>query len=408
MFASGRPFASLCGLSSAALAWIVCAILATALSTAPAHADKPGRGDVVIDVRSGDVLHAYNPDRRLYPASLTKVMTLYLTFEALERGRIRLDQPIEMSAAAASQPPSKLGLAPGSTLTFEEAILALVTKSANDVAAALAEALGGSEAKFGRLMTAKARRLGMRRTVFRNASGLPDPEQVSTPRDMAMLGLAMQRDFPQYYHYFSTDRFEFRGASYRNHNRLLGSYDGVDGIKTGYTVASGFNLISSAERDGVRLIAVVFGGRTSRSRDDHMRKLLDESFARATVMADRRPSPAAREGDMQLALASADADRLRDDGAGTDDPRPGAPWAVQVGAFRTYESARRRALEASRLVPGPIERLTVAISPTGSRSRPLFRVRLVGLADEAEARRTCDLMQRRKIGCLPLSPNSDT
>jgi D-alanyl-D-alanine carboxypeptidase len=257
------------------LAGLIVAGLAMAPSAAQAN---PRYAGLVIDAVSGEVFYQENANRRLYPASLTKMMTLYMTFQALEDGRLSLHQRLTVSHRAASQPPSHLGLPPGSTITVEQAIYALVTKSANDIATVLAEAIGDSEARFARLMTEEARRLGMTRTTFRNASGLPNGEQRTTAWDISRLARALRRDFPQYYHYFATERWRFRGQTYRNHNRLLGSYDGVDGLKTGYIRASGFNLAVSATRGRLSVIAIVFGGRTSQSRNAHMVDLLDRAF----------------------------------------------------------------------------------------------------------------------------------
>ena len=220
---------------------------------------------IVIDADTGAVLHEVNADTRNYPASLTKIMTLYMVFEALGDSRLKLDDKLQFSVRATRQPPSKLGLGPADTITVENAILALVTKSANDVAVVIAEALGVTEKRFARLMTNKALALGMSRTSFRNASGLPNKGQLSSARDMSILAQAMLRDFPELYGYFSTRRFTYRGATYRNHNKLLGKYDGMDGIKTGYIRASGYNLVASVEREGRRLIAVVFGGESGAS-----------------------------------------------------------------------------------------------------------------------------------------------
>jgi D-alanyl-D-alanine carboxypeptidase len=258
-------------------------VLACGIGTAVPAAAQIGSeryAAIVVDARSGNALIAANPDERRYPASLTKMMTVYMAFEALRDGRVTLSTPVPVSYSAASMAPSKLGLAPGMNLTVEEAILALVTKSANDAAAALGELLGGgSEDRFAQMMTLRARSLGMTRTTFRNASGLPDIDQVSTARDMAVLGQRLIRDFPDRYSYFSTPHFVFRGRTHWNHNRLLNEYDGADGIKTGYVDDSGFNLVASAQRDGIRLVAAVFGGRTGRERDRHMMALLDQGFA---------------------------------------------------------------------------------------------------------------------------------
>ena len=235
---------------------------------------------IVMDARTGQILFAANPDELRYPASLTKMMTLYLLFERMESGKIKPDTPLSVSAHAASQAPTKLGLRPGQTLMVEDAIKGLVTKSANDAAVVIAEYLGGSEEDFAAQMTRKARALGMSKTVYRNASGLPNDEQVTTARDQATLGLAIQERFPRYYRYFATHSFTYRGSVMRNHNRLLGNVEGVDGIKTGYTRASGFNLSASAVRDNRRIIGVVMGGPSPVARDQYMGKLLDASFAR--------------------------------------------------------------------------------------------------------------------------------
>ncbi len=251
--------------------------LALGLWASEAHA---GKASIVIQYDTGKVLHAVDPDTRLYPASLTKMMTLYLAFEALRRGHLRLDDKLRVSRHAAGMPPSKLGLEAGGGITVKDAILALITKSANDAAVVMAEALGGTEHQFAQWMTRKAHALGMNRTSFHNASGLPNSLQLSTARDMATLARALIRDFPEYYRLFATDEFTFRGRRHKNHNRLLQSYRGADGIKTGYTRASGFNLATSAVRRGSRLIAVVLGRKSPRSRNGHAARILDRAFAR--------------------------------------------------------------------------------------------------------------------------------
>ncbi len=256
---------------------------------------------IVTDAATGNVLVAANPDELRHPASLTKMMTLYMAFEALRDNRLELNSPIRVSEDAATMPPSRIGLVPGMTISVEEAILALVTKSANDAAAALGEHLGqGSEHRFAQMMTLRARGLGMAHTVFRNASGLPDSEQVSTARDMALLGRRLMRDFPEQFHYFATPHFRFRGRVAFNHNRLLQEYEGTDGIKTGYVNDSGFNLVASARRDGVRLVAAVFGGRTGRERDRHMMALLDQGFTHMGVATRQQVAAANRRALPQL------------------------------------------------------------------------------------------------------------
>jgi D-alanyl-D-alanine carboxypeptidase len=243
---------------------------------------SPGFSSIVVDANSGATLSAGNPDASRHPASLTKIMTLYLLFERLDSGKMKLDTEMPVSARAAEQAPTKLGLRPGQTIRVEDAIKGLVTRSANDAAVVIAEAIAGDEDDFAELMTRKARSLGMSKTVYRNASGLPDDEQVTTARDQSTLGRAIQDRFPRYYRYFSTVSFTFRGHSISNHNHLLGTVEGVDGIKTGYTRASGFNLVTSIRRGNRHLVGVVMGGRSGGSRDAVMRNLLAENLEKAS------------------------------------------------------------------------------------------------------------------------------
>ncbi len=244
---------------------------------------SPAFSSIIVDGNSGATLSASNPDASRHPASLTKIMTLYLLFERLDAGKMKLDTEMEVSEHASEQAPTKLGLRPGQSIRVEDAIKGLVTRSANDAAVVIAEALAGGEDNFAKLMTRKARGLGMTRTVYRNASGLPDDEQVTTARDQATLGRAIQDRFPRYYRYFSTVAFNYHGQSIRNHNRLLGSVEGVDGIKTGYTRASGFNLVTSMRRGNRHLVGVVMGGRSGGSRDAIMRNLLAENLEKAAT-----------------------------------------------------------------------------------------------------------------------------
>jgi D-alanyl-D-alanine carboxypeptidase len=270
-------------------------IIATSIST-PAHAAKNNKyASIVMDADSGVILHERHADKVLHPASLTKVMTLVMLFEAMDRGDITLNQRVRISRHAAGMVPSKLDLPAGSSIRVKDAIYVLVTKSANDVAVAVAEHVGGTEATFARLMTRRARDLGMSKTTFRNASGLHDKRQVTSARDMAKLARFVIQTYPTYYRYFSRQNFTYRGKSYRNHNRLMETYRGMDGMKTGYINASGFNLIASAVQNRRRLIGVVFGGRSSKTRNSHMKELLDKSFRSLnnvrTARATSRKSP---------------------------------------------------------------------------------------------------------------------
>ena len=243
---------------------------------------KPQFSAISIDARNGKVLFAVDPDGLRHPASLTKVMTLYLLFEDLKSGKVKLTTPLRVSSRSAAMAPSKLGLKPGSTITVDDAIRALVTKSANDIAATIGENLGGTESAFALRMTNTARALGMTKTVFKNASGLPNPAQVTTARDMATLSLRIQRDFPQYYPYFRITSFTYDGRTIRTHNRLLGKYAGADGIKTGYIADSGFNLTSSAKRGQKRVVGVVLGARSGNARNAYMMAMLDKAFPKCS------------------------------------------------------------------------------------------------------------------------------
>ena len=269
----------------------------------PLDSSPPPTSSIVVDGNTGLVLQASKPDALRHPASLTKIMTLYLLFERLEERTIRLDTQLKVSENAARQAPTKLGLRPGQTIAVEDVIKAMVTKSANDAAVTIAENLGSNEDEFAKLMTDKAHALGMSHTTYVNASGLPDDNQVTTARDQALLGHAIQERFPRYYKYFSTQEFVYRGIAMRNHNHLLGVVSGVDGIKTGYTRASGFNLVTSVHRDGRYIVAVVLGGHTGSERDAHMRELINAHIKEASL---RRIAPAiAERADRPVALADA-------------------------------------------------------------------------------------------------------
>ena len=243
---------------------------------------------IVIDASTGKQLFEVNSTAQRYPASLTKMMTLYLLFEALESGRVTKETQIPVSDHAASQPPTKMRFRRGESIDVDSAIRAIVVKSANDVAVAVGEYLGGSEDQFAAMMTSKARQLGMTSTVFRNASGLPDDDQHTSARDMAVLGMALHQRFPQQFHYFSESDFMFRGRLVRGHNDMLGRVRGVDGIKTGYIRASGFNIVTSYNADGRNLIVVVMGADSARQRNDHVEALIQRSLSPTTDGAKTR------------------------------------------------------------------------------------------------------------------------
>ncbi|MDT0500027.1 MULTISPECIES: serine hydrolase [unclassified Halomonas] len=350
---------------------------------------NPRYAAIVVDVESGEILHAANAEETRYPASLTKMMTLYLLFEALEDRSLSLHHALAVSSYAAGKPASKLYVKAGSTIPVETAIEALIIKSANDVAVVVAEALGGSEANFARMMTDKARELGMSRTTFRNANGLPDAGQTTTARDMATLSLRLMQDFPQYYHYFSRTSFDWKGKTITGHNRLLDNYAGADGLKTGFIRASGFNVATSAVRDGRRLVSVVMGGFTAASRDAHMADLLNRGFVRASLFG---------RGDW-VAQADFSGERMDLPRAAPVPSRtlPSAPPAVQVASRQTPEPAARvtRRLPpepavqvASLEAPEPLPRAASALPETaqGSANDPIRE--LISQADAPVSRTT--------------------
>ncbi|MEH6950313.1 serine hydrolase [Nitrobacter sp. NHB1] len=322
---------------------------------------NPPFASIIVDANSGATLSSTNPDSLRHPASLTKMMTLYLLFERLDAGKIGLDTEMRVSAHAAAQDPTKLGLRSGQTIRVEDAIKGLVTKSANDAAVVIAEALGGDENDFARTMTRKARALGMTRTVYRNASGLPDDDQVTTARDQATLGRALQDRFPRYYRYFATTSFKFRGRTIRGHNHLLGSVEGVDGIKTGYIRSSGFNLVTNLRRGNRHLVGVVMGGRSSGSRDATMRKLLADNLDKA---ATRRTVAAITENSTADANAQVAEDQARS--------RPKGMTQVD-GAVQVAASAEPVALPSERpahLTRSLITASTAALPPKRPRPEP--------------------------------------
>jgi D-alanyl-D-alanine carboxypeptidase len=341
---------------------VAVAAFADAASARRSHRPKPGAGEsyepsyasIVVDANSGAVMQATNADSPRHPASLTKIMTLYLLFERLEQGKVKLTTDLPVSARAAVQAPSKLGLKPGESIRVETAIRAIVTKSANDVAVIVAEALGGDEPSFARMMTAKAQALGMSQTVYRNASGLPDDQQITTARDQATLGRAIQDRFPNYYQYFATRTFEYRGKSIRNHNHLLGSVDGLDGIKTGYIHDSGFNIVTSVRRANHYVVAVVFGGRSANARDARVRSLIDNNINIAAV---KRTAPPVIEG-RETAVAR------RDSKDGKEDDRTGsAPVRVASAAQAPAPPATDAPAAGSTEPIKPVTVRTVAVHP---------------------------------------------
>lgn len=450
---------------NAVIAVTVTVLMAT-MVLAPGRAmANPKFAAVAIDAHSGEVVFSRYADSRRYPASLSKVMTLYVLFQEMRAGRLSKDSRITMSRHAASMQPSKLGLKPGQTITVDHAIKSLVTKSANDVAAAVAEAVSGSEKAFAVRMTKTARALGMTRTTFRNASGLPNGGQVTTARDMATLGLRIQKDFPEYYGYFALTSFSYNGKTYRNHNKLVGRYKGTDGIKTGYIRASGFNLLASVKRDGKHVVAVVMGGRTGASRNAYMISTLDKVFPkvksrttlkianvagdppgydRQTVTAASRavqralkpplPNPkptlvAAETGgamvEADIMSVMPDADGPARSGAplkvvaltpeegdtgdaptivsGEDGMARGDTWHIQVGAFDSEAGAETYLRKVLKTGVSTLDDRPAFIMPFERGNAMFYRARLAGF-DESSANKACKALARHSYACFAVAP----
>lgn len=377
-------------------------------------AANPLYSALVVDPDTGAVLHENAADKLLHPASLTKVMTLIMLFDALKRGRIRMHDRMYVSAYAQGMIPSKIGLEAGESIRVRDAIAALATKSANDVAAVVAEHLGGSEKNFARMMTFRARQIGMKDTVFMNASGLHHKRQVSTARDMAVMAQFLIDDYRYYYKFFGQTEFTYRGVTYRSHNRLMETYSGMDGLKTGYISASGFNLISSAVRDGRRLIAVVFGGKTAKSRNAQMAKLLDHGFSRlrdiriaahVVPAPDAKPVPAMIAAEA-VAVASVEPAafserrvRLVEQGSGDFRFDADAAWSIQVGAYSTEAQTMRALRKAVKRLPAYYKRGTPELVPLNISGSDLYRARLSGY-NAHDAFAACAYIQE----CITISP----
>ena len=377
-------------LTTVALAGAV-ACLAAVPRQAHAQVGSSRYSSIVVEAGSGQLLESANPDAPRHPASLTKLMTLYMAFEALRDRRITLDQYVPISSHAASMSPTKLGLMPGTRITVDQAILGLVTKSANDAAAALGEMLGGSEDRFAQMMTLRARALGMTHTTFMNASGLPDPDQWTTARDMAILARRLISGFPGYYKYFSTPSFVWQRRVIANHDNLLRSYPGADGMKTGYTQASGYNLVSSAVRGGVRLVGVVLGASGAGERDAHMISLLDQGYGQLDLPTERgvgRGSNHGLIGTAQAAPIERHATRAR---------AAEVTWGIQAGTHPTEKAARAAALAARRIVEDGVAKT----EPVTVNHKTVWRAQVMGLG-QADARSACAALAKRKTPCAVL------
>ncbi len=432
----------------------------TLLGSMPADAAENKYAAFVIHPESGEVLFSKYATSKRYPASLTKMMTVYLLFEEIDAGRLTLNSKLKVSTKASRQPASRLGLKAGSTITVKTAIEALVIKSANDVAVVVAEKIAGSEAKFAQKMTARAKRMGMRSTTFRNASGLPNAKQKSTAKDLAILSARLINDFPENFHYFSQKSFTYKGRTYRSHNKVLTKLKGADGLKTGYTRLSGYNLATSATQNDVQLIGIVLGGRKSYTRDKHMVEIMNAAFKKArrnpkllqakikvplpslkpTVLASlggqwppAKPAPITAQKVMAQVsadqmkiddgmkwaekdtvkelitdaenlnmtgyqVASLDAEGMGQGDLGSDKPRN---FGIQIGAYRNVKIARHHRDKANELLEAYLPDPYVEVDTIKSKGRNMYRLRATQLT-EAQAKRACVAMKKSGGDCFSL------
>ena len=388
----------------------------------PLAAETPKRyASIVVDADTLEILHARQIDGQRFPASLTKVMTLYLTFDALNAGTLNINEDLTVSKNAASTPPVKLGLRAGQKVSVNTLVQALTVRSSNDAAVVLAERLGGSEENFAAMMTAKAQELGMQKTVFKNPHGLPDPDQTTTARDMAKLASSILRNHKRYYHYFGQKKFSWKGQTRKNTNNLLHWLNGVDGFKTGYTRDSGYNLIISAQREERRIIAVVLGGASGKSRNTHMQDLIERGFdaigvapivstppvavAKAPVPKKTKTEPVKyaeavrlRGRDRQpLTVVSGSADikvasRTQD-----------TAWSIQIGTFRDKPSAMSQLHALTTMSSHGLGQSNARLLPLQYGPNALFRARFTGLS-AAQAEGACQALKNLASGCLVIAP----
>ena len=419
---------------------LLAAIMTATLVVAVPLTATAGSASLILDARTGQVLSAENADVLNHPASLTKMMTIYMAFEAINRGKISWNTPLVMSKYAASRPPTKLGVRAGDSITVRDAILGMITKSANDAAAAMAEKLGGSESNFASMMTQKARQLGMSRTTFYNASGLPDGRQVTTARDMSTLAVALMRNYPSEYRLFSTASFTFRGRTIRGHNNLMYRYQGMDGIKTGYTNASGFNLVSAVKDGNRRVVGVVLGGRTARSRDDKMAGLLDKYLGRASTggklvaSINARPSlevaSAADDSDVPVPETVPRTNELSPKALGylsdatvpmerpsalaeianvskpaaraTGAPSASGGWQIQISAAPSDDAARALLAQAKAEGGAALKAASPYTEAVGNGANKVYRARFIGFQSREAATSACDALRQRSYDCVLL------
>ncbi len=348
---------------------------------------------IMIDADSGKILSQNNADERRYPASLTKLMTLYLTFEALDKGYLKMSDKLLVSRRAAGMEPSKLGLRAGQTIQVKQAINALIVKSANDCAVVLAEALADTESQFAQKMTAKAKKLGMKNTTFKNASGLPNSQQKTTARDMATLASAMYHDFPHYYTLFSQKTYTYNGRKLYTHNHVLSQFKGADGMKTGYTRAAGFNIVTSAQRKGNRVIAVTMGHKTYKERDKTVISMMNRGLIK--LANNERDNTAQMYANLKPIVSPAVQEEIQTASADVSDKA----WGVQIGAFSNYAKARNYALKIKRSTQQFFKGKNISIEPVASGAAVVYRSKIVGFARN-DADSACRKLKSKNQSCI--------
>ena len=373
---------------------LLCALMLTSYASTKAQASV---SSIMIDAESGEILSESNADELRYPASLTKLMTLYITFDALEKGIIKWEDKLPVSRKAANMSPSKIGVKRGEKIKVGDAVMALIVKSANDCAVVLAEGLGYSEENFAKTMTQVAHELGMEDTTFYNASGLPNKKQKTTARDMALLGAAIYHHFPQYYKLFATKKFTYQGRTIYTHNHLLKTFEGADGMKTGFTNAAGYNIVTSAERNGHRVIAVTMGHRILKQRDQKVASMMENGLQKLALN---------NHTDESIVVAEANTahEGMVTNSLSAPDSNETSAWGIQVGAFSNYAKARNYALNIKNELIKKADDKTIDVEPYQTGSAVIYRSKIIGF-DKKEAKSLCSRLQKSHKSCIVIAAN---
>lgn len=356
---------------------------------------------ISIDMETGEIISSERPDVLREPASLTKLMTLYLTFEAIEKGKLKMNSELKVSRTAAYRAPSKLDVKPGQTITVENAVKALIVKSANDCATVLAEALAKDEATFAVMMTEKAKKLGMKNTVFKNASGLNNRKQLTTARDMAVLGTAVYKHFPQYYKWFSMTKFTYKGKTFYTHNHVLKKFKGADGMKTGFLSTAGYNIVTSAKRNGNRILAVTMGHENLQARDKKVMEIMDSGLKKIALKQNRDPKRLMAKLEVPKLMAG---EQLK--GKALKKVIAKGEWGVQLGAFRNYAKARSYAFHLKQTMP-EIRAYPIDVEAVESDMAVVYRSKLTNFSKK-DAEEFCNRLKKEKKACIVISTKENS